>query len=362
MISRTRLLALAVLAGYATAGYASLPVDWKKREHDSTDTARRHVNDLREDVKRHNWHFDVNHTTIVDHIDRHRINWYSDRWYVHVRNIEVVNELAVRLWRIENHTREVFIKEHPNVIPVYKHPGPMAAVFDWTKVLKDPEIHHPLSKESWVTASIEALEWNYQLRNGKSVFASVQPLLDRIPEKEQKEHGSAGLALEFLMREGTAPESAYPSGKPKKEKAEGQLPIRAAAWGYVSAGKAPPSVETIKKALVEHGPLVASMYASKHFEAYSGGLYDENYAPKDAKGHGNHYVVIVGWDDKKGDKGAWRIRNCWGDAWGENGFAWVPFGSSNLGAETAWVEAASTHFKLPEEYYKVLNSSAKGKN
>ncbi|MBL8796874.1 MAG: hypothetical protein JNM56_23435 [Planctomycetia bacterium] len=358
-----RLMLLAALClSCATIGRASLPVDWKKREHDSTDTARKHVNDLREDVRRHKWHFDVNHTTVVEHNDRRKVREFvGDRYYYQVRNVERVNEVGQRLWRINNQAREVFIKEHPNVLPVVKHPGPMATEFDWSKALKDPEIHHPLSRESWATAAVEALEWNYLLRNGKSVHASVQPVLDLVPEKEQKEHASVGLALTELLHTGTAPEDQYPTGKPRAEKPKGPLPIRAAAWGYVSGGERPPTVEALKKALLQHGPLVASMYASRHFEAYSGGLYDENYSPKDAKGPGNHYVILVGWDDKKGEKGAWRIRNCWGNEWGENGYAWIPYGANHLGAETAWVEAASTHYKLPEVYNKALAES-KGKD
>ncbi len=35
---------------------------------------------------------------------------------------------------------------------------------------------------------------------------------------------------------------------------------------------------------------------------------------------GNHYVLIIGYDDAKG---AWLIKNSWGTGWGENGFGWI---------------------------------------
>ena len=42
----------------------------------------------------------------------------------------------------------------------------------------------------------------------------------------------------------------------------------------------------------------------------------------------NHAQTIVGWDDAKtedGDKGAFRVVNSWGTAWGESGYYWVTY-------------------------------------
>jgi C1A family cysteine protease len=43
---------------------------------------------------------------------------------------------------------------------------------------------------------------------------------------------------------------------------------------------------------------------------------------------GGHAVVAVGYDDQRsiaGQKGALKIRNSWGTAWGENGYGWLPY-------------------------------------
>ncbi len=111
---------------------------------------------------------------------------------------------------------------------------------------------------------------------------------------------------------------------------------RVAAWGYVPAVKAMPTVAAMKQALVQYGPLTTTVYATGAFTAYHAGVFNENANPMSSNGWPqiNHGVVIVGWDDTKG---AWRVRNSWGTPWGEQGYAWVAYGSNNIGAYAAWV-------------------------
>jgi cathepsin L len=51
----------------------------------------------------------------------------------------------------------------------------------------------------------------------------------------------------------------------------------------------------------------------------------------------NHVVLLIGWDD---EKQAWLVKNSWGESWGEKGFAWIRYGSNNIGVFAAWIEAA----------------------
>ncbi len=42
---------------------------------------------------------------------------------------------------------------------------------------------------------------------------------------------------------------------------------------------------------------------------------------------GHHAILVIGYDDTKG---AWWIKNSWGTAWGEGGFARVGYGTCGL--------------------------------
>jgi hypothetical protein len=113
--------------------------------------------------------------------------------------------------------------------------------------------------------------------------------------------------------------------------------VKAAAWDYV--GSPPdkmPTVEELKTALIEHGPLVAPIHSDNCLVAYKGGIFNEKNM-KDI----SHVVLLIGWDD---EKGAWLVKNSWGKNWGEKGFAWIKYGSNNIGVFAAWIEASRQGF------------------
>jgi len=106
---------------------------------------------------------------------------------------------------------------------------------------------------------------------------------------------------------------------------------RALAWGYVE--KKPddmPSVAHLKQALVEHGPLAMPLHGDNCFSVYKGGIYNGQ-----QHGFPSHVVVLIGWDDQQQ---AWLIKNSWGEAWGEKGYAWVAYGSNDIGKFAAWIQ------------------------
>jgi C1A family cysteine protease len=109
--------------------------------------------------------------------------------------------------------------------------------------------------------------------------------------------------------------------------------VKALTWDYVSSTPhLVPDVAEIKRSLVTYGPLVTTMNLDDCLMLYGGGIFDEEIA-KDGP---YHMLLIVGWDDAKG---AWLVKNSFGDEWGEGGFGWVKYGSNNIGKWSAWIMA-----------------------
>jgi C1A family cysteine protease len=137
------------------------------------------------------------------------------------------------------------------------------------------------------------------------------------------------------------------------------LPFRVAAWGYVAPSEQMPTTAQLKAALLKHGPMAVSLYASPKFEAYKGGLFDEKDAPNPDHVKHNHAVLLVGWDDSRGPHGAWKIKNTWGAKWGEQGFMWIAYDCNNVGMNAVWMHAASTFYSVPDEEFAALVPDAK---
>lgn len=119
---------------------------------------------------------------------------------------------------------------------------------------------------------------------------------------------------------------------PKNSDRIGTAFDRALAWGYVNERQPDelPAVEQLKRALIEHGPLVAPLHGDSCFSVYRGGVFNGHQA-----GDPSHVVVLIGWDD---EKQAWLIKNSWGEDWGEKGFGWIAYGSNNIGRFAAWIQ------------------------
>ena len=102
--------------------------------------------------------------------------------------------------------------------------------------------------------------------------------------------------------------------------------------------------EKLKEALINYGGLTVHIY---------GATANNNYYNKDTHAQyyngpitGNHFVTLVGWDDKyskdnflikpKGD-GAWICKNSWGSKWGEEGYFYVSYYDTSLARATTSV-------------------------
>ena len=104
------------------------------------------------------------------------------------------------------------------------------------------------------------------------------------------------------------------------------------SWAYIGSGEELPSVEQIKQAIFNYGPVSASVAVDPYFQAYAGGIFNFNYDSMT-----NHAISLVGWDDTQGENGVWYLRNSWGTDWGEDGYMRIEYGCSRVGAYSSYV-------------------------
>lgn len=149
--------------------------------------------------------------------------------------------------------------------------------------------------------------------------------------------------------------------------------LKAVAWDFVAdSPDEVPAVETLKKALLEHGPLPVFVLINNQFAAYRGGVFPQQ-DPNDPN-QTDHALLLTGWDDRvgrRGNKGAWILQNSFGPDWGEScvdltaiektfpmsramapaltrttGCMYMSYGANSVGRFAAWVEAPLT---IPSE-------------
>jgi C1A family cysteine protease len=219
-------------------------------------------------------------------------------------------------------------------------PSPSARAFDW----RDRGIVTPVRFQGtcgccWAFTSAAIIESNYLLRRKERVDLSEQYLLNCARDNQGRDAGNCrggwyGHVLDFLTRKSVSDEKSLPY-KMKKESCSplSSPAYRIKAWGYVKPNAGTPTNREMKEALCKYGPLAACIKVTPAFQAYKSGIFDEH-APVSGERDINHGLVIVGWDD---DKGAWLVKNSWSDRWGEKGYAWVEYGSNNIGFGAAWV-------------------------
>ena len=104
------------------------------------------------------------------------------------------------------------------------------------------------------------------------------------------------------------------------------------SWAVVGPEGGTATVEQIKQAIMDHGPVSTCVHVSNAFQAYNGGVF--NYCEA---GGINHCVDLVGWDDNQGSAGVWFLRNSWGTSWGEQGYMRIEYYCNRIGYATCYV-------------------------
>jgi hypothetical protein len=207
--------------------------------------------------------------------------------------------------------------------------------WDWTEYGVVTAVRNQgQSDNCWAITATEVLEGNWAIRQKQNVTLSPQPILDRTQQS-----GGAYISVGLQdLKKGTALEEDYPYLQAPDTLKNIPLPYRVSRWGLVAKAGTRPTVGQLKQALMNHGPVGLTVFATDAFKGYRGGVFGEAAPSPDPRAI-NHAVLLVGWDD---GKRAWKIKNSWGTQWGEDGYMWITYNSDNIGEQAAWGECLPT--------------------
>ena len=197
----------------------------------------------------------------------------------------------------------------------------------------------------WAFGAVAAYESSYLKVNGvapNTVDASEQHPLNCVGGGLDCGGGFAHKVLEWMINNNRnlCTEAQYPYTANNKACSPSSCtsPFFAEAWSIVRPDKdisKIAAVADIKKAICQYGAVVASCMVTQKFQDYTNGVFFD-FTSNQSSPSSNHVVLIVGWCDTRG---AWLIKNSWGTGWGENGYMWIKYNSSNIGRRASWVKA-----------------------
>jgi C1A family cysteine protease len=349
------LLALPAHAQQSPSDLLAPPDFYAKRLDSATPSAKAKVQGLQARARAENWGFEPGYTSALDHSIEQITGAKPgpSREEAQAR-IELANQ-AVALYQ------EALIQQK---LPLRQGAAggascASAAAFDWRTQGKVTAVKDQKSCAScWAFTANAVLESNYLIQNLGNVDASEQHVVNCTPQSDCN-GGYLNKAIDLLQSQGTNAETAEKYTATKAAcNPRLATPLRLVAWRQIDPDWThivPPA--TIKDALCEHGPLATRMIVDTPFQSFSGAgkVFRQVDASLTVNSAGGHFVTIVGWDDRKGAKGAWLVKNSWSTGWGDKGYAWMEYGANTIGHMPIWVMAPNNKVALGSKFQTLVN-------
>jgi hypothetical protein len=85
------------------------------------------------------------------------------------------------------------------------------------------------------------------------------------------------------------------------------------------------NVGTIKDYLAQNRPVIIGAKLGENFMGWNSDAVLTTDGTTYQGQHANHAMILSGYDDSKGPRGAFRVVNSWGTSWGDNGYIWIDY-------------------------------------
>lgn len=189
----------------------------------------------------------------------------------------------------------------------------------------------------WAFAAIGAVESAWKIAANQLLFLSEQQVLDCARGTLGCKGGSPEAAFDYMQRHAICTEGSYPYAEVQKTCGDSSCRAAIPSGGVLGWMQVTPKDEEALKEAVAKQPVAVAIDADTSFQLYKSGVLTGTCHDKI-----NHAVVLVGYGTD-GPDDYWLIKNSWGEAWGEGGYARLKRGlpgTGQCGVKTDGVYAA----------------------
>jgi C1A family cysteine protease len=239
--------------------------------------------------------------------------------------------------------------------PLLRAPMGLPSQFDWTDSGAVSGVRRQRCGDCWAQCSVAAMESQILIYDDDATRLSVQQAIDCNFGSSSCDGGWWEDVYDMYMAVGAVTQNCFPyRGGIDGDCDQDTCDIVTYVDGYEFIDT---SVASIKDYVMTYGPVAVGMSVYGDFNYYNGGCYETS-----QHGNINHGVLIVGWDDSMcGGDGAWHIKNSWGTYWGEGGYAWMKYGTADIGyAACVTYYTARERTKLAYESCVIDDSAGDG--
>jgi C1A family cysteine protease len=192
---------------------------------------------------------------------------------------------------------------------------------------------------AWATAyncktALEAIKFNIsqaQLRN-PAYQLSPRYLFTVLPDNLKGDNcGGTDFtpALELMLSQGVATKATVPYenlGNCAQNLKDPSWDADAAKHKIKYYRRLDADLNTIKQTLASKIPVILGAKLDDSFMRWNSETVYQNATSFENTGiHAYHAMCIIGYDDYKGPRGAFRVVNSWSENWGSNGYIWVDY-------------------------------------
>ena len=300
---------------------------------------------LQEEGKNKGWTFPVSYTGVFES-KIESITGELPPTQQSLNAAAAINAQAYRVLYLYN--RDIINKE---IVASTASCNPSASSWDWSLQGKVTPVKRQSCGDCWAFASTAQIESAYLMAGWSQSDLAEQQVLS-CSKAGDCGGGRKFDALSWATGTGVATEPQYPYENGVASTCKGNIvgSYKLLASGWVDSSGKVPNPDVLKQALCEFGPISVSILATPALQAYAGGgaVFNEQTTDPGT----NHAILLVGWSDAKK---AWLIKNSWhspSSPWGDAGYAWIAYGSNNVGRFPVWAKA-------PHRFVPVSTSIAK---